>query len=565
MSELSILGEAIERQKKHVDAWRQPSEPRLFETLRAIDKLHMVDLFDSVRSTAPREPQHSLASWGINKALERILPPAMTHGPFQLFRSTAQSQAQADEFLFQCGVLHRAELLHGWLREGLLSAALRTLRQPTSTGIEKILVLKTADPSLFSEVVSQRHREWMSDLTMELESAHESKLEDRHLAIEPELEKRVRALDGWSIEYSTTPEIDEHFLEWGQHYLRRMWSGDLLDVEDKIGGHQFNEYLGVLAALSGRAQKHLCFAHLLKRRHPDLDFRNLLTTYAPCGEFLVSLAKHLDADTLHVQKLLASLTLEPANLKAHTVSGDAVWAPIVRSSANHYVLPLYGLDINPFLFLLRDLQAKYPNDWSRLANNREARWQKELSPIFPPPRWEVCRRSLALRDGTATRTDVDFVVYDSASNELGVFQLKWQQPTWFDNRSRRSAGKNLLTESNRWVLAVQKWIANHGAAELGRRAGISVKPGVTIHLFVVARYNAFFSGYGARNDSASWADWSHFLKARIEQPDAALSDLARTLTAEATEIAGSFRGESYALPMGNLAVILNPSSEPSSD
>jgi hypothetical protein len=124
---------------------------------------------------------------------------------------------------------------------------------------------------------------------------------------------------GWGMAYSTTSDLDQYFLEWGQLYLRRMWSQDLIGLEEKIGGSQFNEYLGVLAALSGRSQKHLCYAMILKNRHPELDIRNLLTTFAPYDEFLTSLARFLDADTLHVQRLLASLMLEPVNKAFHAI------------------------------------------------------------------------------------------------------------------------------------------------------------------------------------------------------------------------------------------------------
>lgn len=114
-----------------------------------------------------------------------------------------------------------------------------------------------------SERLRDRDRPWESDL------------ERRHVEMLPELEKRVEKHQGWSIAYSTTDEIDSYFLEWGQVYLRRMWSQDLIGLDEKIGGSQFNEYLGILAALSGRAQKHLCYAAILKHRHPELDLRNL--------------------------------------------------------------------------------------------------------------------------------------------------------------------------------------------------------------------------------------------------------------------------------------------------
>ena len=556
--ELTFLDEAISKQKSKLESWSKPAEPLLFETLRAIDAL-MLELFERDRSALPH---HIMSSWGVNKALERMIPPALKHETFRLFPSTRATQAKADEFLLHCGILQRAELLRGWLQEGLVSARLDKLDRPLKSGITNILVLKTAHPSLFSEIVSHKHRQWMADLTVARDRAWERNVEERHLAIESELEKHVGRFGSWGMRFSSTREIDEHFVECGQIYLRRMWSQDLLGPDDKIGGSEFKDFLGVLVALSGRAQKHLCFASLLRRRHPELDFRNLLTTFAPCDDFLTSLSAHLDADTLHVQKLLSSFTLEPQNVATHTASGETVWAPIVRSSNDHYVLPQYGLDINPFLFLLRDLQAKYPDDWFRAANNREKRWLADLVHIFPRPRWKIRDRNLNLREHGATVTDLNFIAYDTENNELGLFQLKWQQPAWTDNRARRSAGKNLVTEANKWAKSVQAWLEKHGVGELANRASIAIKPDVRVEFFVIGRYNAFFSGFSNRDESATWADWNNLLKARLENPQATLRELSAALVAEAAEITTSYEGESYMVPVGDLAVILNPSKEP---
>ena len=246
----------------------------------------------------------------------------------------------------------------------------------------------------------------------------------------------------------------------------------------------------------------------------------------------------------------------------HTGSADTAWAPIVRSSHENCILPLYGLEINPFLFLLTDLEAKYSQDWFRAANNREQRWLADLKLVFPSARWSINDRNLKLREGGRTVTDLDFIAYDSRNNELAIFQLKWQRPVGVDNRARRSAGKNLVAGGNKWIKAVLRWIEKHGADELARRAGISIKPSVQIELFVIARYNAFFSGYADHDEKAVWADWNHFLKVRMEAPEASVSQMAEMLKMQTEKIASSFSGESYMLPILNLAILLNPTSEP---
>ena len=558
-----LLRDRIDRQRRFADQWRKPVEPLLFETLRAIDNVFCQELF--YPPGAPERfsfPHYSLLSWGVNHALSRMIPDQLDFGGFKLFPSEKATQSPADDLLLHCGILQRAEILHGWLSEGLVSARLDTPKRALPSGTKKIVVLKSAHPSLFHEVVSRTHREWFSDLTRQFDGGWERDLERRHKEILPDLVRHVDVLGDWGIQYSSTPEIDNHFLEWGQVYLRRMWSQDLLGPNDRIGGAEFRDYLGVLAALAGRAQKHLCFALILKRRHPNLDIRNLLTTFASRSELVSGLAEHLDADTLLIQKLLSSLTLDSSNRDIHTSSTDTAWAPVVRATHDNYILPLYGLEINPFLFLLTDLQAKFPKDWSSAANNRERRWFTDLRSLFPPERWQV-KENLKLRDGSKTVTDIDFMAYDSRFNELAVFQLKWQHPVGVDNRRRRSAARNLVSEADSWVAAVMDWIDQHGIDELVGRAGFSASPGLRVNLFVIARYNAFFSGYSSKDGKAVWADWNHLMKARCEKPEASVGELADTLKAQVAAIAASFPGESYAVPLFDVAITLNPTSEPS--
>lgn len=561
---IALLSDAVARQRAYVDAWRKPSEPTLLETVRSIDKLMMIDLVDTRRATTPSPPQLSIASWGINHALERVVPRTLSVEPFRIFPSTPDNQDLADEFLFQCGVLHRAELLLGWLREGLLSARIDTPQRAEGSDISAILVLKTADPSLFAEVAGHTHRQWMADLTLKAHSSWERDLEERHLALRDELRRCVIVLEGWTLQSTSTPEIDAHFNEWARLYLKRMWGSDLLGPDDIIGGAKFSEYLTLVTALSARAQRHLCYTYLIKHDHPELDIRNLLTTFVPCREFIASLAKDINADGLHVQRLLNALTLDADNLERHTSYGDIAYAPVIQSSANFYIIPQYGMDINPFLFLMRDLEARYPRDWSRAANGREARWIDELRAIFPPPRWRVHTRNMKLMRPSGAATDIDFIAYDTATNEVALFQLKWQQPAWHDHRARRSAGRNLVTDANKWISVVHDWLAEHGADELMRRAGISARAGVAARLFVIARYNAFFSGYGNRDDRAVWADWNHLVKVRVEATAGSASEISALLTKQTAAIAAAEPGDAYMIPLGNLAVILNPSSEPSS-
>ena len=560
--ELAFLDAKIEEQALELAQWRRPSETLIFEVLRAIDFAYCEELFsnDEKQDFTARLHQ-TLLTYGVNRALATMMPDQLMDNPFVLFPSRPDTQEKSDFFLLKCGILERAGQLRGLLAEGLLSARLDTPPQ-ISPLIRNILVLKTDHPSILQQSVSRTQRRWLSERFSEHDSPWERELEKRHVELLPTLEKQVEAVNGWGMTYSSTNELDRYFLEWGQVYLRRMWSQDLLAADERIGGCQFNEYLGVLAALSGRSQKHLCYAMILKQRHPELNMRNLLTTFAPYDEFLVSLARFLDTDTLYLQKLLASLTLEPVNKIHHVDSGQPAWAPIVRVTHQHCLLPMYGLEINPFMFLLNDLEARYPKEWFQAANNREARWLRELRGMFGGRRWQVAERPVVLRDGGRVVTDIDFLVYDVDSNETGVFQLKWQKPVGADTRARRSAARNLVTEGNRWIGAVSNWLERNGVAELGRRAGIKFKAGAHVEFFVLARYEAMFPGVIERSAAATWSDWAHFLRVIAGNRRSSPRQLCRLIQEEAKRIQAKNEDESTLMPLGDLSILLNPEREP---
>ena len=92
-------------------------------------------------------------------------------------------------------------------------------------------------------------------------------------------------------------------------------------------------------------------------------------------------------------------------------------------------------------------------------------------------------------------TDIDYAVFQPRTNELALFQLKWQHPVGLDTRTGRSAGKNLMDGGNRWVDVVMAWLTAYGPADLLHRMDISGETAPpTVHLFVLGRYHAFLTG-----------------------------------------------------------------------
>ncbi|WP_298814176.1 hypothetical protein [uncultured Roseibium sp.] len=558
---LAHLRKGLEDQRSYLSGYEQPSEMLAFETLRALDDLFFRDLMEPRRAVEENERRfRSLSTWGVNHALRRIVPRSLTCRDFKDFPSTTTIQAQADDFIFNCAALELGERYEGWLREGILSGEVRYHPKPDGEGTLEVLVLRPALSSYSDEEIGLSGLSWSSRRIAANDIGRERQLEQRHRRMSRDLGQRVELVGGWRVSYSTTPEIDSYFMDWARLYLRRIHSQELIAPDDMIGGRPFSRHLEVLTALSARSQKHIAYAAILRARHPQVHIRNLLTSHIGREAFVSSLAEFLDADTEEIEEILKSMTLSSENLDAHTSGSETAWAPIVQASAGTLLLPNYGLDINPFLFLLADLRVRHERDWFRIANDREGRWIEEICRLFDGPRWQTHGRNLKLRSHGRIETDIDFAVLDRKTNELALFQMKWQHPIGFDNRARRSAGKNFIEESNRWIETVISWLDRFGTAELRRRLGFDDLGTPNVRLFVLGRYHAYYAGFDSHDARAVWSDWAHFQRVRSHAPRRSLSQLASDLQSTVNQSRSGKKGESQMLPVGNLAVVFNPSS-----
>lgn len=554
---------AMEQQRAYLRAYEQRAETLTYETLRGLDDIFCRDLMEPYRTVSKTDRMfRDISTWGINNALARLVPQKPTSGPFRDFASRESAQSQVDDFLFSCGALELASRYEGWLTDGIVEGEVQ--RHPGEQPDEavEVLILRKKASSYFEEGIGFSGLRSSAERIVALDRGKEMRLERQHRRLKRELASRVELVDGWRVNYVATPELDAYFLDWARLYLRRMYSQELIGAEDLIGGRPFSDYVEVLSRLSGRSQMRIAFAAILKARHPTAHLRNLLTSYCGRADLVQALADDLDAELSTIESILSCLTLGPDNLATHTAGGDPTWAPIVQASEANLILPVYGIDINPFAFLLADLRARHERDWFRVANRREERWLDELEQLFVGDRWKSKVRNLRIREGGRDITDIDFVVYDQKANELGLFQLKWQQPIGMDNRARRSAGRNLVGASNKWIEDVLAWLDRLGAAELCSRLRLKTVATPKIHLLVLGRYHAHFSGFDEQDSRAVWSDWAHFQKVRLANPKSSVSRLISDVRNAVTFSRSKVMTESIAFPLGDLSVILNPTRVP---
>lgn len=560
---LDRLQAAIADQRRWADEWRKPSALITLEAVRALDDLFCRELFETRRrAQSDAEAFRTILTWGGNQALQRVLPTALEAQPHRFLASSSNSAAKVDDFLFECAALQLGERYAAWLRDGLVEGRVRTFPNLDKPGNFDVIELTSMQGRAHDEEIGRNGLRWASARTSAIRSAEERRLRERHRKLYREMSDRVFAVDDWTIGYRSTPDIDAYFAEWARLYLERFYAQDLLGADDRIGGRPFSAYFAVLAILSARAHKHLAFTQILMRREPQLLLRNLLTGVTGYNRLVEAAAGFLGADAREVMEILDSLTLRPENAAVHLSETGTCWAPLVRTTEDSILLPIYGLDINPILFLLADLRSRYPSDWAVMANRREGRWIRELAEQFNSPRWAFNDKNLKLKHDGKHVTDIDFAVFDRRDGDLALMQLKWQQPIGSDERQRRNAGSNLTGECNTWIERVTGWIATYGVEELVRRLGFPPAPVPRLRLVVLGRYHAHFTSSGVRDGRADWFDWQHVRRARLEGPRRSLAQLLDAVARETAASAAAAKKEFNMLPIGDAGVILNPSRVP---
>lgn len=552
---VQLLEEVIEDERFVLRGYEKPSEALTFETLRALDFTfcrelipELGDLDESARQT------ESLRKHSINAALKRVLPLGLNEGIPKIFTSNPRTAEQTDEFLLRMGCLTMAERQLTLLRSGALKGEL----DKRKLGGMTLLVLSIQDNTAYREQVGFQGLDWLSDLTVAEDRPKEAALELRHMEIVPRLTDYLRS--------NPSPEdlpfdgVDDYFKEWAVLYLRRMSFRDMLADDDRLGGRAYSAYVAVLEALSAMSQQRLCYAGLLNADDPRIGIRNLLTGGALHEELIEGVANFLDASRQEVSELLDHLTLSPANAKDHLERGTQALAPAVRTSQQLVVLPAYGLELNPFLFLWTELRRRYEKDWFDAANRREGRWVTELHAQFPAPHWQ-CLDGVKLKRDGKTVTDIDFVAHDTRCNSIILFQLKWQQPFVGDDRVRRNNASNLVDDSNKWIADVQGWIESAGVNGLKERLAIKTDTALSIHLVVLGRYHAHFTSANGHDPRAVWCDWGNFLRQCARSPDESADVIVESL-AKSVEIAKfEVEPESFFFPVGDKAMVLvNPRS-----
>lgn len=317
------------------------------------------------------------------------------------------------------------------------------------------------------------------------------------------------------IRYDAHPFLDKFFYReahWHCAFATRFY--DTFDEEDLFGNIPFRIYGDCVVYLVALAFKHIAFVEALLSKRTEMRVSNLLTIVDDFGKLVSEICRyygdaHLDPEQVRV--VLETLAIEFDGDEDTLRSGEPL-APLIRVGDEFLLRSIQGALDQPFYHLLKKLRRQCRSDWDRAVNGRERRFVDELEEIFLRSRFLPGRSPSNLVQDGRVLTDVDFAIFEPSAETLGVFQLKWQDPLGTSPAERASRASNFVNGGNGWVEAVSNWISRNGADELLRVLGLPKSPLRSLHLFVIGRTDAQFSGPSYCDNRSAWGNWPQLVR-----------------------------------------------------
>ena len=235
--------------------------------------------------------------------------------------------------------------------------------------------------------------------------------------------------------------IDNHFFDIAL-YEQQFYEGvDSFGPEDVIGGVRWRELTRVVAALASIAalQGQLVVARA-KTSSPLFLLRDLPIAINS-NELVDRIGRVSSVSAKHVWLVLnLLLSRDSPKRPFHLLEREPPL--VVRATPETLLVGVFSCTARPFSDVAWRVRNLCSAEYDSAVDGRERRFIREVAALFSAPRFQVLCQPLRIRSGGSVRTDIDFVVVDSATGDTGLFQLKWQDAYGSSMRERRARHSN---------------------------------------------------------------------------------------------------------------------------
>jgi hypothetical protein len=530
------------------------------EVVRAMDYWSITAYPESLKD-AQTGQSLDLMYWGWNRAVAELFEPLDQSGAFPMMESTRESRGFAAGLMQEFGKVSLARRLADMGERGIMEIAqegddfrMRMAEDACAQlgDFAESDRLKAAEARLPSSspgwtMASMHDAVWVPDMPGNYVALAKAPVRRwlRH-DIEELIKPLVRPWDtgyGVMVAYDAWIEVDKHYMAEALA-LATPWREDSgIHADAKLGPITGGDICGVGAALISLHAKHFGCVSVAKKLFSEVSVPQSLTIWGPRNALEESISFMSGRPAAVVHSAFNALAMTAAQAKK-LADHSTPLIPLLFDLGNGFILrPVSCLTRNPFTAAKTQHQWLDPRTEHAIATDREEWMREHLYGMFGGNRYIRIPGNLRLRRGGAVLTDIDAVIYDKLTGDVGLFQLKWQDYSTNDVRQLRSKAANLSAELVDWSGKVKSWLDENGVSALDKSLRLRRKRGEAARsalLFAISRSSIRTQGYGVKTQAPdlAMATWPQFLRARMEIGPSAWSmrDLHERLIEEHAQV-----------------------------
>lgn len=485
------------------------------------------------------EQSFDLMYWGWNRAVAELFSPLENAGAFPLMESTEESRRYAATLMQEFGKVSLLRRLADMNERGIMNITkdgdefqvrmAEDARAQFADAMEwdRLKDAETRLPSSRPEwtVVSMRDASRFPDMPGSYMAFAGPPLKRW---VRPDIEELIKPLvkpwdtgRGVMVSYDARIEVDKHYMAEALNLATSWRESAGIHPKAKLGTITGSDITAVGTALISLHSKHFGCVSVAKKLFDHVSLPQSLTIWGPRNELEVSISimSRCPLPVVHeVFNTLAMTSEHASKLADHSTP----LIPLLFDLGNGFILrPVSCLTRNPFTAARTQHQWLEPRTENAIANDREEWMREDLYAMFGGRRYICFPSNLKLRREGIVLTDIDAVIYDRLTGEVGLFQLKWQEYSTNDVRQLRSKATNLSAELIDWSNKIESWIEENGISALSKSLRLKQKRGEAVKsilLFAISKSSVRTLGYGVKTDVPllAMAVWPQFVRARLE-------------------------------------------------
>lgn len=311
------------------------------------------------------------------------------------------------------------------------------------------------------------------------------------------------------IGYETTPEIDIYYHTLARFRAQQNDLYNCFNPESTFNDLPYKYYTEGVILLQSIALKHVDYCFQFCKTHSGHNLENLLTIIVSLDEVTGLFSSYFNISVAQASHLIDTLTLDTSNFDYFTRIPGSSPAPFIRISKTQALRSVEGCLNSPFIFMLKNLKRKFPIDWSRNVNDREAILRNQLYAFFEAPSFLTINRPIQVVNDKRIMTDIDACIIDRNEGSIGLFQLKWMDPFGESLKERESRKKNYQSAVASWITRTLEWVESSSEKKIADHLGVSPKfvDKTKIKLFVIGKTFSCFSSNEHPQKGVAWGLW----------------------------------------------------------